>query len=104
MQVPNILTEKKSILIEVIILCVFLGALFYGYTLISEKSPITTVSTTQPLFGPNMTLLLKALNEDHIVLNNRSFMTGQIARQLEDFSEVILPSIKRGRDNPFSPN
>lgn len=104
MQVTNILTEKKNIILEVVVLCIFLGALFYGYTLISEKTPITTTSTTQPLFGPNMTLLFKAINEDNIVLNNRSFMTGQVARQLQDFSEVILPSVKRGRDNPFFPN
>lgn len=104
MQVPNALTEKKNIIIEVAVLCVFLGAMFYGYTLISEKSIVTTVSANQQLFGPNLTLLLKAVNEDHIVLNNISFMDGEIARQLKDFSEVISPNPKHGRANPFIPN
>ena len=104
MQVPNVVTEKKNIIVEIVVLCAFLGAMYYAYSLMSEQSPVTTVSANQQLFGPNLTLLLKAVNDDHIVLNNLSFMDGEVVRQLQDFSEVILPNPKHGRPNPFIPN
>lgn len=100
---PPALTEKRNIIIEVIILCVFLGAMYYGFTLISEKSTTTKISANQKLFGPNLTLLIKAVNEDRIMLNDISFMKGELTRQLIDFSEKIEPVSKYGRDNPFAP-
>lgn len=103
MQVSNILTEKKSIIIEVVVLCVFLGVMYYGYTIISEKPTTTITSANKQLFGPNLTLLMKAVNEEHLVLNDLSFMDGEVVRQLKDFSEVILPNPTHGRDDPFSP-
>ncbi|MCX6756741.1 MAG: hypothetical protein NTW35_01115 [Candidatus Nomurabacteria bacterium] len=103
MQVTNFLSEKKSIIIEITILCVFLGALYYGYTLISEQTPVTTENTSQQLYGPNFTMLFKVINEDRVVLGPLSFMDSSIARQLEDFSEVISPNPVRGRENPFAP-
>ncbi len=103
MEAPNILKEKRNIIIEVIILCIFLGAMYYGYTLISEQSPTTNVSVNKQLFGPNITLLMKAVEEDKLVLNNISFMDSELVRQLKDFSEIITPNPTHGRDNPFAP-
>ncbi|MEI6810578.1 MAG: hypothetical protein WCK60_00835 [Candidatus Nomurabacteria bacterium] len=103
MKVQNILTEKKSILIEVLVLCIFLGAMYYVYTIMSEKPPTTTASTKKLLLGPNLTLLMKAVNEEHLILNDTSFMNGEVVRQLQDFSEIILPNPTHGRDDPFFP-
>ena len=103
MQLPNALTEKKNIIIEVVILCVVLGAMYFGYTLIGEKSPTTAATTNTQLFGPNLTLLLKAVNQDNLSLKDVSFMNSELVSQLQDFSEVILPNETRGRDNPFVP-
>lgn len=102
MQAPNILTEKKSIIIEVVVLCIFLGAMYYGYTIISEKPTTTITATNKQLFGPNLTLLMKAVNEEHLILNDVSFMNGELVRQLKDFSEVISPNPTHGRNDPFS--
>lgn len=103
MQVPTIFAEKRNLIIEVVVICLFLGAMYYGYTLFSEQSPTTTTSANQQLFGPNLTILLKAVNEDHLVLKDVSFMNTELVRQLQDFSEVISPNPTRGRDDPFVP-
>lgn len=90
-------------IIEGVILVLFLGALYYGYTLFGEQSPTTTMTNNQQLFGPNLTLLLKAVNEEHLVLKDVSFMNTELVRQLQDFSEIIAPNETRGRDDPFVP-
>lgn len=103
MQTSTPLSDKKNIIIEVVVLCMFLGAMYYGYTVISEQSPVTTTSSDQALFGPNLTLLIKAVEEDHIVLSNPPSMSSELPGQLKDFSEEIPKVSKYGRDNPFIP-
>lgn len=103
MQVQTIFKEKKNLIVEVLALFALIGALYYGYTIFSEQSPTTTSTSNQELFGPNLTLLLKAVNEDHLVLKDVSFMNSELVRQLQDFSETIGPNPTRGRDDPFIP-
>lgn len=104
MQVPTIFTEKRNLIIEIVVICLFLGGMYYGYTFFREQSPTTTNTTNNNLFGPNLTLLLKAVNEEHLVLKDVSFMNTELVRQLQDFSEVISPNPTRGRDDPFVPH
>ncbi len=103
MQVPTIFAEKRNMIIEIVVLCLFLGAMYYGYTIFSEKSPTTTASTNEQLFGPNLTILLKAVNQDNLVLKDVSFMNSELVRQLQDFSEIITQNATRGREDPFIP-
>lgn len=103
MQVPPILSEKKSILIETAILCVFLGGMYYAYTLFSEQDPVTTPAINQQLLGQNFTLFLKATSEEQFALNKTAFLNTELVRRLKDFSETISPNDTRGRLEPFLP-
>ena len=102
MQALANLKEKKNLIVEVIILCLFLGGMYYAYTLVSEQSPTTTAASSEQLFGPNLTLLIKAVNQDHVVLKDISFLNSELVRQLQDFSEEIKHT-SVGRDDPFVP-
>lgn len=103
MQLPNVFIGKKGLIIEMVILCVFLGVMYYGYVTFAEQSPTTVTNTNEQLFGPNLTLLMKAVNQDHLSLRDVSFMNSELVRQLHDFSETISPNATRGRDDPFVP-
>lgn len=103
MQAPSMFSEKRNMIIELVVLVAFLGALYYGYTVLSTQSPTVTSSGNQALLGPNLTLLTKAVNEDHLSFSDFSFMNTELVRQLQDFSEVIGPNASRGRDDPFVP-
>jgi hypothetical protein len=104
MSLQQTFTKKKTVFIEIAILVIFLGGSYYLYTLFSEPTSVSTkVETSQKLFGQNLTLFLKAVNQDKISLNNTGFMDGEIVKQLQDFSESIPSTDNRGRLNPFSP-
>ena len=101
---PKIFTQKNNIVMDIVILAIFLGGSYYLYTLFSE--PDTVVTNTQineQLLGKNFVLFLKAVNKDKISLTATEFMNGNLAKQLQDFSEEINPELYRGRLNPFEP-
>lgn len=102
MQVPNIFIHKKTVIIEVLVLLAFMGGVYYFYTNFSEKSATTTVSHNEQLLGQNFIVLLKAINQDKISFVQKSFLNSSLVNQLQDFSEVILPTDSRGRAEPFS--
>lgn len=103
MQPSSLFANKKSMIIEIVVVCIVLAGMYYGYTLFSTESPTTTVSANTNLLGPNLTLLIKAVNEDHLVLQNTSFLDTELVRRLEDFSENIGSTTSRGRSDPFVP-
>lgn len=102
MQIPSNLKEKKNVIVEVIIICVFLGGMYYAYSVVSEQSPTITAASSEQLFGPNLTILIKAVNQEHLVLKDTSFMNSELVRQLHDYSESIKHA-SVGRDDPFVP-
>lgn len=100
--ISNLFVEKKKIIIEVIILVAVLAGGYYFYSNFSEKSATTTVSMNEQLLGQNFVVLLKAINQDNISFAQKSFLDSALVRQLQDFSETILPNDSRGRSDPFT--
>ena len=106
MKLPLIFTQKKTVIIEVVVLAIFLSGIYYLYTTIGEQSPTTTVPANQQIVMQyqNLTLFLKTVDQGKISFEGASFMnSSSLVKQLQDFSETILPTVKRGRDNPFAP-
>lgn len=96
--------QKKTILIEAIILVAFLFGAYYLYTSFSQEETVTTtVSVNEQLLGQNFVLFLKAVNQDRISFRDINFMDSELVRQLRDFSETISITDSRGRVDPFVP-
>lgn len=104
MQTPSFFTQKKTVIIETLVLVVFLIVAYYAYSMFTEQSPTTTNATaSEQLFGENLTLFLKAERQDKLSFDTASFINSPLISQLQDFSELILPAASRGRDDPFAP-
>lgn len=104
MQLSSLVPKKKTVFVEIMILAVFLGGMYYVYTQFSSPA-ITTVqsATVQPFMGANSTLLLNAIHQDKIDFKSVSFMDSDLVQELQDFSETISTSTYRGRLDPFTP-
>ncbi len=106
MNLPLIFTQKKTVIMEVIVLAVVLFGLYYFYTTMGEQSPTTVTPVNQQIIGQysNLTLFLKVVDQGKISLDGVEFMNSSpLVKELQDFSEVIPQTVKRGRDNPFTP-
>lgn len=104
MQVPPIFVQKKTVILEVIILVVFLFGGYYLYGIMSEQEVSTAqVSANEGLLGKNLLLFLKAKNQDKLSFKDVSFMDTLLIKQLQDFSETISANVSRGRLDPFIP-
>ena len=103
MQLPSFLSEKKSITIEILALCLFLGGIYYAYVTFSEQAPVTTTSANQQLLGEHFMLFLKATTENSLSLSNTDFLSSPDVLILKDYSEIITPNSSRGRLDPFIP-
>jgi hypothetical protein len=96
--------QKKTVLIEAVVLILFLGGMYYLYTIFSQGESTTTVSqVNEQLLGQNFTLFLKAVNEDKISFGGINFMDTALVQQLRDYSQVIDINDSRGRVDPFTP-
>ncbi|MFA5132462.1 MAG: hypothetical protein WC444_04050 [Candidatus Paceibacterota bacterium] len=103
MQVPPFFSAKKSIIIETLILCAFLGGMYYLYTSFSEQSPVTTSVMNEKLLGANFTMFSKAIAEEPFAFDKIDFLKSDLVMKLKDFSETISPNETRGRLDPFIP-
>jgi len=105
MNIPSFLSEKKSIAVELVVLCLFLGGIYYAYITFSEQSPVTatTASDSQQLLGEHFVTFLKATSENTLSLTNTEFLRSSDILGLKDYSEIISPNSSRGRLDPFIP-
>ena len=103
MQLPPLFTQKKTIIIEIVILVVFLVGIYYVYKIFSNEDATTTTTVNQQLLGQNLILFVKATEKENLSLDNMSFMNSSLVKQLQDFSEIIPPTTVRGREDPFVP-
>lgn len=104
MQIPTFSTKKKTVFIEVVVLILFFGGLYYLYTQFSEPTAtVSSASAGEPLLGANSILFLKAINQDKINFRDVSFMDSELVKALQDFSEIIPKSTSHGREDPFTP-
>ena len=103
MQLPSNFTDKKTILIEVLILAAVLGAGYYGYTSFMTEDATKTVTINESLLGDNFVQFIAATKKDKISFKDRGFLTSVYVGQLQDFSEIISPNAVRGRLDPFLP-
>lgn len=96
--------QKKTLIIEVAILILFLGGIYYLYTVMKEGGVVTSQgSASDHLLGPNMTLFIKAVGQDNISFAGAESMQSDLVQRLRDFSEVISLTESRGRADPFVP-
>ncbi len=104
MQVPTFFTQKKTVVIEIVVLILFLVGMYYLYISFSEEqATVTTSQANQALLGQNFTLFLKAVNQDKLSFKDVSFLSSDFASQLQDFSQNFPPTVVRGRVDPFVP-
>lgn len=95
---------KKTLIMEVAALAIFLGGMYYLYTIFSVGSSTTTPSQmNEQLLGQNFVLFLKAVNEDKISFSGVNFMDSPLVKQLRDYSQTITINESRGRVDPFTP-
>lgn len=96
--------QKKTVIIEIVVLILFLFGIYYLYTIMSEGEVTTTSSQiSEQLLGKNFVLFIKAVNQDKLSFREADFMNSDLVQRLRDFSETILPTETRGRVDPFVP-
>lgn len=96
--------QKKTLLVEIVILVAFLSGMYYLYTVFTQDQPtVSTASVNEQLLGQNFVLFLKAVNQDRISFRDMNFMDSDLVRQLRDYSETIGENPTRGRVDPFVP-
>lgn len=96
--------QKKTIITEMAVLVLFLFGMYYLYTIFREGEATTIEGqVNQQLLGQNFVLFIKAVNQDKISFREVDSMQSDIVKRLHDFSETILPTDSRGRDDPFMP-
>ena len=96
--------QKKTVIIEGLVLVLFLAGMYYLYTTFSEDTAtVSTASVNEQLLGQNFVLFLKAVNQDRLSFREVSFMDSDLVRQLRDYSETIGVNETRGRVDPFVP-
>ena len=96
--------QKKTVIIEGLVLVLFLAGMYYLYTTFSEDTEtVSTANVNEQLLGQNFVLFLKAVNQDRLSFREVSFMDSDLVRQLRDYSETIGVNETRGRVDPFVP-
>lgn len=96
--------QKKTVIIEVAVLILFLFGMYYLYMNFSEgTSTVSQPSVNEQLLGQNFILFLKVVNKDRISFADIKFMDTPLVQQLRDFSEFISINDTRGRTDPFIP-
>jgi hypothetical protein len=104
MQVPPILVQKKSLILEIVGVIVVIIVGYYIYNMLSEDSAVTTeVAANESLLGQNITMFLKSKTQDKISFKDISFMNSTLVKQLVDHTETINETASRGRLDPFVP-
>lgn len=96
--------QKKTVIIEAIVLVLFLGGMYYLYVTFTEQVPVVSTETmNEELLGQDFVLFLKAVNQDRLSFREMSFMNSALVGQLRDYSEMIGINETRGRTDPFVP-
>jgi hypothetical protein len=100
----SFLVQKKTLIIEMLVLIAFLGGSYYAYTVFGADTTITTQpAINQSLLGQNFVLFLKAVQEDKLSFKDINFADSKLVEQLQDYSEIIDANKTRGRVDPFVP-
>ena len=104
MDISTFFQEKKTLIIEVLM---FIGVVFgcyygYNYLFTEDPSQVQTQLDTS-LLGKNFVTFLSATQSGNISFKDQQFLRSDFVGKLQDYSEVILPTPKRGRLNPFVP-
>lgn len=100
----SFLVQKKTLIIEVAVLVVFLMGIYYLYTSFSQaETSVSQPQINEQLLGQNFVLFLKVINQDRISFQDTTFMQSELIMKLRDFSEVIGENETRGRVDPFVP-
>lgn len=96
--------QKKTLIIEMLILLGLLYGMYYLYGKFSVPEVATVeAAPNTDLLGPNLVNFLKATKKDNINFNNISFMDSKEVSRLVDHSENITIAPSRGRLDPFVP-
>ena len=105
MNIPQSVTSKKSIIIELIVLVLFLVGIYFVYTSFVDTTPTVDVATpalNQQLLGANLVVLLKAASQNSLSLGDASIMNSKLVKDLQDNTQNISENLSRGRLDPFT--
>jgi hypothetical protein len=96
--------EKKTIIIEVLLLVAVVVGCYFGYTyFFKQQESDVSVEINPAILGKNFVTFLNASRSGAIDLKDQQFLRSTYVSKLKDYSEVILPAPKRGRMDPFVP-
>lgn len=102
-QLKFIFNKYKNILAEVVIVIIICIGAYYGYSLFQNNDgETTTTEANGQLLGPAFVSFLQITGKNGVNLDT-SFMKNPLIGQLQDFTEEINPSPKKGRVYPFYP-
>lgn len=98
------LVQKKTVIIEIAVLIVFLLGIYYLYSVFSEGEATTSnAQISEQLLGRNFMLFIKAVEQDKVTFRDADTMNSELVLMLKDFSETISINDTRGRADPFVP-
>lgn len=93
--------QKKKVVIEVAVLIAFFAGMYYLYQMLSIGSAdISRTEASEQILGENFMLFLK--NQENLSFSTSS-MNAKLINQLIDHSQIIDPTLSRGRADPFAP-
>jgi hypothetical protein len=102
--------QKKTLIIEVLVLALFLGGSLYLYMALGgeETATVTTASYNEQLLGQNSVLFLKTMNQDKISFTSSDLSlirpsSSPIVARLKDRTQTVDINPERGRNDPFAP-
>jgi hypothetical protein len=102
-QIKEIFNKYKNLIIEASIGISLLVGSYFGFSyFISVGESVTKTQATGQLLGPKFVEFLQLTGKDAVNLDI-SFLENPMLKQLQDFTEEITESERRGRDYPFYP-
>lgn len=102
-KVKEIFNQYKNIIVEASIGIALLVGGYFGFSyFVSVGDSVAVTQTNGQLLGPKFVAFLQLTGKDAVNLDV-SFLDRPMLKQLQDFTEKIEESKKRGRDYPFYP-
>lgn len=102
-KVKEFLKTYKNLIIEIFIGLALLVGSYFGFSFfISQGDSVGVVESNGQLLGPRFVEFLQLTGKNAVNLDT-SFLESPMLKQLQDFTEEIGESERRGRDYPFYP-
>ncbi len=111
MQLPNItlppFLEKHKFILSGLTgaIVLALAGVYIVIMFTSDGGAVVKTNQNQSLLGevsPSFIVFLQAMNSEKLSLKDQSFIDSYLVRNSHDYTQIINPSLSRGRLDPFS--